>query len=134
MDMVVSELKAGDKPVSWEIGFRFGSTHFAYITSHANDLTDLSPGRLHFDYSQRDCLKAGIKVFDLMLPYDAHKESWSSACMPTEDYFLPLTLKGRIAGKIYLRHIRPTLRAIYYRLPQSVLRLVNPSRAAAKEQ
>jgi CelD/BcsL family acetyltransferase involved in cellulose biosynthesis len=48
--MVVTELRAGDRPVSWEISFRYGGTHFAYITSHACDLTDLSPGRLHFDY------------------------------------------------------------------------------------
>lgn len=134
MDMIVTELRAGDRPVSWEISFRYGGTHFAYITSHACDLTDLSPGRLHFDYSQRDCLAAGLKTFDLMVPYDAHKESWSSACMPTHDYFLPLTLTGRIAGHIYLRHIRPVMRTIYYRLPKSVLRLINPSRGAATEQ
>ncbi len=134
LDMVVTELKAGDKPVSWEISFRFGGTHFAYITSHANDLTDLSPGRLHFDYSQRDCLAAGMKSFDLMLPYDAHKESWSSACMTTQDYFLPLTLKGRISGTLYLCHIRPALRALYYRMPQSLLRYLNPLRGRATEQ
>lgn len=133
LDMIVTELRAGDRPVSWEISFRYGNTHFAYITSHACDLTDLSPGRLHFDYSQRDCLAAGIDRFDLMVPYDAHKESWSSACMPTKDYFLPLTLSGRIAGNIYLRHIRPAMRSVYYALPKSVLRLINPSRAAATD-
>jgi CelD/BcsL family acetyltransferase involved in cellulose biosynthesis len=134
LDMVVTELRAGDRPVSWEISFRYGSTHFAYITSHVCALTDLSPGRLHFDHSQRDCLAAGIKTFDLMVPYDSHKESWSSGCMPTQDYFLPLTFAGRIAGNIYLRQIRPALRSVYYRLPQSVLRLINPSRGRATEQ
>lgn len=132
-EMVVTEMKAGDRPVSWEISFRFGGTHFAYITSHANDLTDLSPGRLHFDLSQRACLADGMKAFDLMVPYDAHKESWSSACMPTQDYFLPFSRKGRIAGTLYLSHIRPALRALYYRMPRSLLRYINPLRATAKE-
>lgn len=128
VDMVVTELRAGDNPVSWEIAFRFGGTHFAYITSHVNALTDLSPGRLHFDYSQRACLAAGLQRYDLMVPYDPHKESWSSAMTPTEDYFLPFTLKGRIAGHAYLSHIRPALRNVYYRLPQWALRLINPAR------
>jgi CelD/BcsL family acetyltransferase involved in cellulose biosynthesis len=132
VDMVVTELKAGDRSVSWEISFRFGGTHFAYITSHANDLTDLSPGRLHFDLSQRACLADGMKAFDLMVPYDAHKESWSSACMPTQDYYLPLSHRGRIAGTLYLSHIRPRLRALYYRLPQSLLRYINPLRRNAE--
>lgn len=131
--MVVTELRTGDKPVSWEISFRTGGTHFAYITSHRNELTDLSPGRLHFDLSQRVCLADGMKVFDLMVPYDAHKESWSSACMPTQDYYLPLSGRGNLAGTLYLSHLRPLLRAAYYRLPQSVLRYINPLRARSTE-
>ncbi len=127
LDMVVTEMKAGERALSWEIAFRFAGVHFAYITSHANELTDLSPGRLHFDYSQRACLSAGLSRFDLMVPYDAHKESWSSGCVPTEDYFLPLSRKGYWAGHVYLRHIRPALRNVYYRLPASVLRLINGS-------
>ncbi len=125
VEMIVSELKAGDTPVSWEIGFRFGGTHFAYITSHVNALTDLSPGRLHMDLSQRACLAAGMKGFDLMVPYDAHKESWSSACMDTRDYFMPFTMLGSFAGHVYLRQIRPAIRALYYRMPSNLLRLVN---------
>jgi CelD/BcsL family acetyltransferase involved in cellulose biosynthesis len=129
MAMVVTELRAGDRPVSWEIAFRCGGTHFAYITSHANELTDLSPGRLHFDYSQRACLADGLSRYDLMVPNDAHKESWSSGLMPTQDYYRPLTLKGRIAGHLYLGIIRPVLRAAYYRMPQGLLRLINPGKA-----
>jgi CelD/BcsL family acetyltransferase involved in cellulose biosynthesis len=129
LETVVSVLSAGGKPVSWEIGFRYGGRHFAYITSHVNALTDFSPGRLHMDYSQREALKAGMSAFDLMVPYDAHKESWSSACAETQDYFLPFTFPGSIAGKLYLRQLRPLLRAVYYRLPAPLLRLVNRGRA-----
>ncbi len=125
LEMIVSELKAGDTPVSWEIGFRFGATHFAYITSHVNALTDLSPGRLHMDQSQRACLAAGMKAFDLMVPYDAHKESWSSACMDTRDYFMPFTPLGQLVGHVYLRLLRPAMRNLYYRMPAHLLRLVN---------
>jgi CelD/BcsL family acetyltransferase involved in cellulose biosynthesis len=127
MEMVVTEMKAGDRPVSWEVAFRVNGTHYTYLTSHENALTDLSPGRLHFDQSQRACLKAGVARYDLMVPHDQHKESWSSGAMPTHDLYHPLSAKGALAGRLYLQGLRPALRALYYRLPSSVLRIINPA-------
>ena len=125
-EMVMSELRVGDKPVSWEIGFNFCGTHFAYITSHVNALTDLSPGRLHMDLSQRYCIKQGLQKFDLMVPHDAHKESWSSGYVDTNDYYVPITLWGRVFGQLYLRMLRPVLRRVYYRTPPWVLKTLKP--------
>jgi CelD/BcsL family acetyltransferase involved in cellulose biosynthesis len=121
LQVIVSELTAGGEAVSWEIGFRFGKTHFAYITSHLNALTDLSPGRLHMDLSQRACLADGMERFDLMVPNDAHKESWSSAKIETNDYFLPISSKGSAYGHLYLRLLRPVARDVYYWLEPRVL-------------
>ncbi len=126
VEMVTSELRAGDKPVSWEIGFNFHGTHFAYITSHVNALTDLSPGRLHMDLSQRHCIRQGLKRFDLMVPNDQHKESWSSDFAETADYYLPMTAIGRLYGKAYLRTVRPVVRRLYYRMPIWALKIVKP--------
>jgi CelD/BcsL family acetyltransferase involved in cellulose biosynthesis len=121
LSVVVSELSAGGKPVSWEIGFRYGGTHFAYITSHMNVHTDLSPGRLHMDLSQRACLASGMERFDLMVPNDAHKESWCSAKVNTNDYFLPVSARGTAYGHLYLRLVRPVARDIYFWLQPTVL-------------
>ncbi|MFM8551901.1 MAG: GNAT family N-acetyltransferase [Nitrospiraceae bacterium] len=38
--LVVTRLAAGDRDLAWEIGLRAGGTHFAFITSHVNALTD----------------------------------------------------------------------------------------------
>lgn len=127
VQLVLSELKAGDKPVSWEIGFRHGTKHYGYITSHLNNLTDLSPGRLHMDLSQRMCLADGMEKFDLMVPNDSHKDSWSSAKTMTNDVFLPVSLRGRIVGHVYLRTLRPLLRSLYYYLEPTALRWFNPA-------
>ena len=124
VDVIVSELTAGGKPVSWEIGLRSGQTHFGYITSHVNALTDLSPGRLHMDLSQRASLKAGMERFDLMVPYDAHKESWSSASEHTNDYFLPFSGAGWLVGHGYLQTARPVLRKLYYSALPAVFRVL----------
>lgn len=127
VQLVLSELKAGDNPVSWEIGFRHGAKHYGYVTSHRNSLTDLSPGRLHMDLSQRTCLADGMEKFDLMVPNDAHKESWSSAKAMTNDVFLPVSARGQIVGHVYLRALRPLLRSLYYWLEPRALRWFNPA-------
>ena len=114
LEVETSELRAGGRAASWEIGFNFRGTHFAYITSHVNALTDLSPGRLHMDLSQRNCIHNGLKKFDLMVPHDQHKESWSSGFVKTSDYYVSLTLLGSIYGQVYLRTLRPVIRRMYY--------------------
>jgi CelD/BcsL family acetyltransferase involved in cellulose biosynthesis len=126
LEVVVSELTAGGKPLSWEVGLRYRGHHFAYITSHVNALTDLSPARLHMDLSQRMALRDGMKVFDLMVPFDPHKESWSSNTTGTEDYYLPLTATGHMFGRIYLETLRPFLRKAYYTAPTTLRRIAKP--------
>jgi CelD/BcsL family acetyltransferase involved in cellulose biosynthesis len=121
-EMVTTELKTGNQAMSWEIAFRYRGTHFAYITSHMIQHTDLSPGRLHMDLSQRSALAAGLQRFDLMVPYDQHKESWSSAMVNTNDYFIGLSVKGGLYGNIYLRQLRPIIRKAYYKTPAWALR------------
>lgn len=116
VEVVVTELTAGGKAVSWEVGFRHQGTHYGYITSHVNALTDLSPGRLHMDLSQRACLVDGMTRFDLMVPNDAHKESWSSATVDTCDYYLPLSASGVVVGHVYIRTLRPLVRSLYYKV------------------
>ncbi len=125
-EFVTTELSAGGKPVSWEIGFSYRGTHFAYITSHANALTDLSPGRLHMDLSQRLALSKGQERFDLMVPNDNHKESWCSDKVNTKDYFYATSWRGKIYGYFYLSVIRPAIRNAYYKLPQQILKLLQP--------
>lgn len=126
LEFVTSELTAGGKPVSWEIGFNYKGTHFAYITSHVNSMTDLSPGRLHMDLSQRLAIAGGQERFDLMVPNDTHKESWCSAKVDTKDYFLSVTTLGKVYGHIYLAMIRPMMRRAYYGLPSKTLKLLQP--------
>jgi CelD/BcsL family acetyltransferase involved in cellulose biosynthesis len=126
METVVTETTVGGKPVSWEIAFRHNGTHFAYITSHLTELTDYSPGRLHMHNSQVQALKDGMNRFDLMIPYDVHKESWCTGMIHTDDYFLALTWRGKLKGAIYLKQLRPVLRSIYYRLGPKTLKLISP--------
>lgn len=124
--LVVSRLTAGGRPVSWEIGLRRGKVHYCFITAHMNELTDYSPARLHMDLSQRQALKDGMAIFDLMVPNDAYKDSWCSGRVAAHDYHLPLTPLGRLYGVGYLEQLRPRLRHAYYNMSPEVLRLLKP--------
>jgi CelD/BcsL family acetyltransferase involved in cellulose biosynthesis len=112
--VVTSVLSAGGKAISWEIGLRLKDTHFAFITAHDTSFTDASPARLHMDLSQRRAIADGMKIFDLMVPLDRHKDSWSNAVMPVGDFHRPLSLLGRLYGALYLERLRPMLRCAYY--------------------
>lgn len=118
---IITRLSAGGKPVSWEVGIIYQGTQYLYLTSHMANLTDLSPGRLTFDLSQRQALQSGVKTYDLMIPYDKHKESWATAAEPVNDFYLPLTLSGAFYGHLYIGWLRPLLRKAYNALPKSAL-------------
>jgi CelD/BcsL family acetyltransferase involved in cellulose biosynthesis len=123
--VVTSVLTAGGKPISWEIGLRFGNTHFGFITAHDVAMTDASPARLHMDLAQRRALADGMNVFDLMVPMDPHKQSWSSAVIPVHDFQMPLSVKGWLYGILYVERIRPALRKLYYDRPNWTRPLVS---------
>lgn len=118
--LVVTEMRAGPRPVSWELAFRYRGRHYCYITAHDHELTRLSPGRLHMDLSQRLALREGMRVFDLLVPAAAHKRSWSDHVVTVRDYYRPLTLRGRLIGEGYLRVARPLARRLYLAAPEGL--------------
>ena len=122
LDVVLSVLTTGSEPVAFEIGLRFGGHHFGYITAHDTRLTDASPARLHMDLSQRRAIADGLAVFDLMVPGDPHKVSWSCHSVDVFDFHAPVTLKGSLYGLAYLEGLRPLARRAYFMAPPGVRR------------
>ena len=119
---ITTRLSAGGKPIAWDMGFIYQGTQYQYLTSHVTEFTDLSPGRLAFDLSQRLALSQGVKTYDLMIPYDPHKESWSSGSVAVTDFYAPLTARGAVYSHLYLGLARPILRKIYKSAPKTILR------------
>ncbi len=115
LQVVLSVLSSGGEPVAYEIGLRFGRHHFGYITAHDHRLTDASPARLHMDLSQRRALNDGMRAFDLMVPGDPHKLSWSNTSIDVFDFYTALTPLGRLYGLAYLEGVRPVARRLYHR-------------------
>lgn len=122
LKLVASVLSAGDRPIAYEVGLRFKGRHYGFITAHDPALTDASPARLHMDLSQRRAIRDGLHTFDLMVPNDPHKASWSSGTVSVADHHAPLTVRGHLYAATYLRALRPAIRRAYYAAPASLRR------------
>ena len=121
---IASKITAGERQISYEIGLRFKNHHFGYITAHNAKLTDSSPGRLHMDYSQRAAIADGLDAFDLMVPADPHKKTWSSNAIQTRDYYAHLNARGAIYSTAYLKTLRPLIRWLYLKAPPTIRRYI----------
>ncbi len=120
----ITEMTVGTRNVAWEAALIYEGIQYCYLISRVSDLKSMSPGRLHFEYSQATSYNMGHKIFDLMVPFDDYKASLSSAMEPVNDFYLPLTVKGKIYGHFYLGQVRPVLRKLYTRLPTRTLRIL----------
>ncbi|MBG1233019.1 GNAT family N-acetyltransferase [Aestuariivirga litoralis] len=120
----LTQLSVNGNSVCWEIGLRYGKTHYCYIIARRNAVKDQSPGRLHFELNQRRTFQEGLTSFDLLSPNDAYKESWANSAEPVNDYYYPLTARGSVYGRLYISLLRPTLRRLYNYAPVSLKRAV----------
>ena len=120
LHVVTSQLSAGDEAMSHQVALKYFGRHLCYLTSHDRRYTNLSPARLHMDYAQRAAINVKTQVFDLMVPGDKYKTTWSSGAVETCDFYLPITVKGRVFGTGYLSLIRPLARKIYQNTPAGV--------------
>jgi CelD/BcsL family acetyltransferase involved in cellulose biosynthesis len=117
---VITSLTAGGRPVSHELGLRYRGRHCAFITGHDPELTNLSPARLHMDRSQRQALADGVSTFDLMVPGDPYKSSWSCRSVAVADHASPLTARGKLHCATYIRLLRPIARKLYLHTPAAL--------------
>ncbi len=125
--LALSVLEAEGRQLSWEVGLRFRRRHYAWLTAHEPEFTRHSIGRLHMYLAQMQALRDGVKAYDLLVPDAPHKQSWSSHKTPVRNYFLPLSLRGRLLGATYLNHLRPFARDVYNRMPPQLRRLLRIS-------
>jgi len=119
---LASQLNAGEREISYEIGLRYKNHHFGYLTAHDSNLTDASPARLHMDLSQRLAIDDGMAAFDLMVPADPHKKTWSNNSVEAVDFFAPINRRGSIYTYVYLQVLRPLVRTVYKTLPAQIRR------------
>ncbi|NNE22371.1 MAG: GNAT family N-acetyltransferase [Rhizobiales bacterium] len=126
LKLVTTVLMAGKRAVSFEIGLRYKGRHMCLITAHDNNITDMSPGRLHMHHAQRQALADGQSTFDLMVPGDPYKQSWSNDAVQVADFYTSLNTRGRIFSHGFLKTVRPIIRRLYHAAPPKLRRKLIP--------
>jgi CelD/BcsL family acetyltransferase involved in cellulose biosynthesis len=76
------------------------------------------------DMSRRQAIRDGMPIFDLMVPADPHKQSWSNGRIAVHELHAPLSLRGSLYGYGYgygyLSLLRPIVRRFYYTAPAAI--------------
>lgn len=87
---------------------------YYYILAMDDAYAKLSPGNYIVLENIRLAYERGCTVFDFLAPEDAYKLKWAKdSFTPAYDILLPITVKGRIYGQLYLKLLRPMLKKIY---------------------
>ncbi|MGL1920967.1 MAG: GNAT family N-acetyltransferase [Hyphomicrobiales bacterium] len=87
---------------------------YFYILAMDDAYSKLSPGNHIVLENIRVAYDLGCTVYDFLAPEDAYKLKWAKdSFTPVYDILLPITVKGRIYGQLYLKLLRPMLKKIY---------------------
>jgi CelD/BcsL family acetyltransferase involved in cellulose biosynthesis len=61
-----------------------------------------------------------MQIFDLMIPGDPHKQSWSNGRVAVHEFHAPLSMAGMIYGHGYISLLRPIVRRFYHSAPAAI--------------
>lgn len=110
----VSTLKCNGALVSGAISFIKHDTYYGYIVAMDDEYTKYSPGNAHVILNVQWSFENNLDIYDFLSPADEYKFKWTkNNSTPVFDIIIPMTLRGKIFGSVYLTKIRPKLKILY---------------------
>ncbi len=106
----VSQLCVDDRPAAIEIGIQNKGYYGAHLGAYDPDFIAHSPGSLQMQDTISALIDEGVEIIDLFAPGDPYKFEWTQQSVPVYDFSYPLSFKGHIYEKIYLKRARPWLK------------------------
>lgn len=73
-----TELRIGDIPVSWHLGFRDNERYYYYMPVINPEFAPYSPGKVHLLYLVEQSISEGLKIFDHLRGGENYKSGWSN--------------------------------------------------------
>lgn len=131
-------LRIDGKPVAIEQGFVHHGHYYAYIGAFDYDFYDYSPGKVALQMMLQRLMERGVQSYDLLGNPAEYKSSWSTNTTPLHQFFIPLSLLGRLYMDLWIDKVRPGLKKVYHSTPASLRRsalsqmagLANPKKTA----
>jgi len=107
----VSQLCVDDRPAAIELGFQSKNYYGAHLGAYEADFIAHSPGSLQMQDTIASLINEGIQTIDLFAPGDPYKFEWTDQSVPVYDFSYPISMKGHLFEKIYLKRLRPALKS-----------------------
>jgi len=69
----MTQLSLDDHPISWHIGFFYGSRYYWYMPVYKSEFQKYSPGQVHLFMCLEDALNKGAVIFDFLRGRETYK-------------------------------------------------------------
>lgn len=122
---ILFALMAGNRPIAFEFGFLQNGHFNCYMTSYGWGYRYASPGTLLIGMVIEWLIDRGAKTFDLLGNPEDYKRSWTNVALPLSGHIYNFTWAGALYGNVWSRSLRPTLKALYRRVPQALRTSIN---------
>jgi CelD/BcsL family acetyltransferase involved in cellulose biosynthesis len=113
-------LRCGEDAAAIEIIFRNAKHAVAHIKVYAPEYELHGPGQLLTEDLLQGVFYEGAATYDLMGPDAPYKWTWADQSVVVRDYALALTWRGNLYVALYIKGLRPRLKAALGRLPVSL--------------
>ena len=117
-EMMIARLAIDNVTVATEIGFVDRQTWFAYIGALAPGFAKLGPGHILMDELITWCRHSGLKIYDLLPPFQPYKLALTTRAVPLCDYAIALGLAGYPA--ILAARLIPSAKKLVAKAPLSL--------------
>ena len=114
----VSQLRVDDRPAAIEIGIQNNGYYGAHLGAYDPDFIAHSPGSLQMQDTISALIDEGVEIIDLFAPGDPYKFEWTQQSVPVYDFSYPLSIKGHIYEKMYLKRARPWIKKCVTKLSE----------------
>ncbi len=121
---IAMSLRLDGVPVAEQWGFVHNGRYYAFISTWDAAHEESSPGKLHLGEVIKACYDQELTSADFMVPVVPYKLTWASDVTPVGDHVLPISLRGRLYGGLWLKVLRPLAKKIAYAVPRDLRRTI----------
>ncbi len=122
--LVMSRLTVGGKTAALEVGFVCRDAYHFYLGTFAPEFAKYGAGNVLTEAVVRACAEGGMRRYDMLAPDSRNKREWANGSVAVTDMALPLSGPGRLYALVVHQTLRPTVRLLFYLLPERARSLI----------
>jgi CelD/BcsL family acetyltransferase involved in cellulose biosynthesis len=120
----VSAIRCRENPVAIEISFACKDRVFGHVLAHDMAFDKQGVGGILADYTIGSAHEHGYATFDLLPPANPYKVDLADDTVAVDDWAVPLTRKGDLYARLWLRHGRHWLKSTFRAIPLQLRRML----------